>query len=360
MRTLTNLEEICSRVREFIESGKGDFNSLALDVFRFQFENNAPYRSYCESLRIDPAGVSSFAEAPPVVTSAFKDLELSALPHPLRSAVFHSSGTTQQRPSRHFHSATTLRLYETALCRWFEPHLLPGASEASFLVLTPRAEQLPHSSLIHMFETVASRFCGASRFVADLVEDGGWTINFAALEAALADLSAIGKPVILCGTAFSFVHLSDYLLQRKSRLGLPRGSRVFETGGYKGRSRSVPKPELHSIITKLTGIPDAYIVSEYGMSELSSQAYDQIAGQFSQRVFRFPPWVRAQVISPEHGREVQDGETGLLRIYDLANVGSVMAIQTEDLAIRRGSGFELLGRAALAEPRGCSLMQIGS
>jgi hypothetical protein len=94
------------------------------------------------------------------------------------------------------------------------------------------------------------------------------------------------------------------------------------------------------------------------MSELSSQAYDVETpnSSFVIRHFEFPPWARAQIISPETGREVRAGETGLLRIFDLANVLSAMAIQTEDLAIRRGDGFELIGRSELAEPRGCSLM----
>jgi hypothetical protein len=112
------------------------------------------------------------------------------------------------------------------------------------------------------------------------------------------------------------------------------------------------------------------------MSELSSQAYDQVAGDKWQVTrapeveschlprgtchFHFPPWARAQIISPESGLEVGEGETGLVRVFDLANVFSVLAVQTEDLGVRRGDGFELLGRAALAEPRGCSLMTVNS
>jgi hypothetical protein len=97
------------------------------------------------------------------------------------------------------------------------------------------------------------------------------------------------------------------------------------------------------------------IICEYGMSELSSQAYDSNA----ERKFRFPPWARVQIVSPETGREVNDGETGLIRILDLANVFSVAAILTEDLGVKRGNGFELAGRALLAESRGCSLMAAG-
>ena len=152
----------------------------------------------------------------------------------------------------------------------------------------------------------------------------------------------------------------------------------METGGYKNRSRTMPKAELHALITERLGVPQSHIVCEYGMSELSSQAYDlgalasrrrvtllrpeELAGETPAlpepvtRHFRFPPWARVQIISPETGREVADGETGLIRVFDLANVFSVMAIQTEDLGIRRGDGFELVGRVAQAEPRGCSLM----
>ncbi len=175
------------------------------------------------------------------------------------------------------------------------------------------------------------------------------------------------------GTAFSFVHLLDFMVEQDLRVEIPAGSRVMETGGYKNRSRSMPKSELHALITERLGVSPENIICEYGMSELSSQAYSLGAPASRRRFylsatkelagktpalpgFHFPPWARAQIISPETGREVADGETGLIRVFDLANVFSVAAIQTEDLGIRRGDGFELIGRAQLAEPRGCSLM----
>jgi hypothetical protein len=132
----------------------------------------------------------------------------------------------------------------------------------------------------------------------------------------------------------------------------------METGGYKNRSRVLRKSELHGLITAYLGVPPEKILCEYGMSELSSQAYDldPLTSSSAARCFRFPPWARVQMISPETGREVAEGESGLVKVFDLANVFSVLAIQTEDLAVRRGGGFELIGRAELAEPRGCSLM----
>ena len=161
------------------------------------------------------------------------------------------------------------------------------------------------------------------------------------------------KPGLVLATAFGLVHLFDALAAENGRFTLPEGTRVMETGGYKGRSRALPKAELHRNITHWLGIPRHQIVTEYGMSELSSQAYDCTA-----RNFHFPPWARAQVISPETGTEVADGETGLIRVFDLANVFSVLAVQTGDLGVRRGDGFELIGRAGNLEPRGCSLLAI--
>jgi hypothetical protein len=240
------------------------------------------------------------------------------------------------------------------------------------LALTPSPERVPHSSLVHMFETVR-QMLGAekSAFVGKLTSDDAWTLDFDATLAALNSSLATHHPSLLLGTAFSFVHLLDYLAERDLRLKLPAGSLVMETGGYKNRSRTMPKAELHALITERLGVPPENMLCEYGMSELSSQAYDGEARGLGRealggstprpapnapRLFHFPPWARAQIVSPETGREVGEGEWGLIRVFDLANVFSVAAIQTEDLAVRRGDGFELIGRAQLAEPRGCSLM----
>jgi hypothetical protein len=214
-----------------------------------------------------------------------------------------------------------------------------------------------------MFATIHKEFGSPDSTFAGLLDaDSAWHVDLSQSLAVLRDAIAADIPLIVLGTAFNFVQLADHLEDSGHRLTLPAVSRVLETGGYKGRTRSLSKPALHALITRTLGVPPSRIVSEYGMSELSSQAYDSKI-EFSnanppahERTFRFPPWARAQIISPETGREVADGETGLIRVFDLTNLRSVLAVQTEDLGIRRGDGFELLGRAALAEARGCSLM----
>lgn len=349
------------------EHADAEFNGLALMLFTLQFEHNAAYRRICSARGIQPNDVTHWSRVPAVPTAAFKELELSCLHPEQRTHVFHSSGTSEHRPSRHFHNTESLSVYEASLWSWFERQFGDGASGSRLLCLTPPPAQSPRSSLVHMFDVVRQRL-GApeSAFLGRSATDGAWTLEFndviQTLEGNPKDDSR--KPELILGTAFSFVNLLDYLAENSLSLQLPPGSLVMETGGYKGRSRTLPKAELHALITERLGVPRSRILCEYGMSELSSQAYDTVVRDgkaalppsLVPRPFHFPPWARSQVISPETGREVADGETGLLRVLDLANVFSVMAIQTEDLAVRRGDGFELLGRATSAESRGCSLM----
>ncbi len=335
----------------FIDSGKNDpdrFNELALALFQLQFDSVPAYRKLCERV-LRNAKPAHWCAIPSVPTSAFKDFELTSLAPEERTRVFHSSGTTEQRPSRHFHSDQSLMIYEASLMRWFSEKFFERDRKLRFISLTPSASAVPNSSLVHMFGTIAD--VHDTVFTGTIAEDRAWVVNADKTLTLLEMFCSQREPVAVVGTAFSFVHLLDEMAARNIRFKLPSGSRVLETGGYKGRSRVVPKTELLAMIEDRFGIAPSQIISEYGMSELSSQAYDN-----PDRVFRFPPWACAQIISPETGKEVAVRDIGLVRIFDLANVYSVLAIQTEDLAIRRDGGFELLGRAVEAEPRGCSLM----
>jgi hypothetical protein len=381
--------DFAAHVREFIHFAAGhertsppvaQFEELALSLFQLQFAHNPAYRRLCEFRGVEPKAISRWQEIPAVPASAFKELELTSLAPDERTTVFLSSGTTTQSRSRHFHNAESLAIYEASLLPCFERHLLADVSELvdeqllgpmdklPFLALTPPPAAAPNSSLVHMFDSVSRALASRdSLFVGHVDANGSWTLDIDATLFVLRKSMCANRPLVLLGTAFNFVHLLDHFATNNIRYKLARGSRVLETGGYKGQSREVPKAELHALVAKHLGIAPEYIVSEYGMSELSSQAYDRVAGISVDRsalrdprsaLFQFPPWARAQVISPETSREVAEGETGLLRIFDLANVRSVMAIQTEDLALRCGEGFELIGRASQAEPRGCSLMSL--
>src|SRR5580658_8432420 len=350
---------LSSQVRSFMSrslapdfpGGEEEFNRLALEVFAFQRERVPIYRELCERRMAGPESIQHCRQIPALPTTAFKAYEVSSIPAVERTRVFHSSSTTGQIHSRHFHSAESLVLYEASLLPWFQNHFFAAQpAPMKLLFLTP--EVAPHSSLVHMFTTVRRHF-GApeSLFTGRLEKDGAWSLDLEQTLATVREAVGENRPLGLLGTAFSFVQLLDHLRSAAKHFALPKGSRIMETGGYKGRTRTVPKAQLRQMLAKFLGIPPAQVLAEYGMSELSSQAYDDAFG-----VFHFPPWARIAVISPETGAVLGEGESGLLRVFDLANIASIMAVQTEDLAVWRGDGFELLGRAASAEPRGCSLL----
>lgn len=345
------------------------FGRWALRLWRLQVEEIPDLGRDLRGRGVDPAHVGDWREIPAMPAAAFKELELSSIPPPRRTHVFHSSGTTGQVPSRHFHFSESLQVYEASLWPWFRKHLLPeglggpGIPGPRVLSLTPAPQAAPHSSLAHMLDVVVRGTVPGgnteAQFFGSLDSEGAWTVDTDRLLETLETASEAGVRLLLAGTAFNFVHLIDHLDATGCRFSLPTGSRIMETGGYKGRSRVLTRQELHAALSGRLGIPPEWIVGEYGMSELSSQAYDTIAGTGGVRCLRFPPWARAVVISPEHGGEVGEGETGMVRILDLANVWSVLCLQTADLAVRHGDGFELVGRLAGAEPRGCSLLSVG-
>lgn len=349
------------------------FSELALELFHAQRQSNEAYGRFMEVSGRSADAVQRWEDIPAVPTVAFKELDLTALPLSERTRVFHSSGTTGHRPSRHYHGACSLPVYEASLEAGFDRGFWRGAdvnreNQASVgswipVSLTPPAAAVPHSSLVHMVERLGTRQdVAGTRYLGRLSRDGAWELDLETATSTLIEMTRAGRPVVVFGTAFNFVHLVEGLDRMGVGLQLPAGSRVMETGGYKGRSREWEKLELRSAIARCLGLEPGQIVGEYGMSELSSQAYEQTvvsgwkAADGVSRGFVFPPWARPLVISPETGKVAGEGEVGLLRVLDLANVWSVMAVQTEDRAVQRGGAIELLGRASVAEPRGCSLM----
>jgi len=338
----SNPQQICNQ-----------FESLAFELFNLQRQFVKPYRNFCQ-LKGEP---DDWQKIPCLPTSVFKEFEITSLYPEERKIVFLSSGTTYEKSSRHFHNENSVKIYEKSLLLWFKKCLLNDCKPLQFIMLTPPPDAVPHSSLVYMLSVLKQQFGGEnSAFYGIAESETLWKLNIDGL------INELGKcqesPLILMGTAFNFVHLIDYLEQKKLKFKLPSGSIIFETGGYKGRSREIPKKQLYSKIAVYLGVSESNIVSEYGMSELSSQAYDSCLNERegNLRVFKFPPWARYKIISPETKLPVKRGERGILQIYDLANVYSLMAIQTDDIAIECGNGFILEGRAGQFEPRGCSLM----
>ena len=217
------------------------------------------------------------------------------------------------------------------------------------MILAPSTSDAPDSSLSYMFDTMCrERGTPESRF---FLTREGWDPG-----EVIAELGGLKEPVLLAGTAFAFVHLLDHLDAHDRSIALPAGSRVLETGGFKGRSREVTREVLHESLTRRLGVPSGQIVNQYGMCELGSQFYEAtLVEHRPTRTKRVPPWVRTRAVDPAGMSDVPLGEVGILVHYDLANTGSVLAIQTSDLGRLTDEGFEVLGRAEGAEARGCSI-----
>ena len=335
------------------------FNGWALPVFRWQFEHNTAFRGYCVGRGATPATVTSWEEVPAVPTGAFKRLRLLSTEEGREpEAVFHTSGTSRTE-RRGEHLVASLGLYRSALLPAFRVHLLPDGARLPVLALLPSPGDAPRSSLSYMIGAVGEEF-GA--------EEGGW---FAAPDGALEEdalMSAVevaadtGGPVLIAATAFALAHWLDGLARDEVRFRLPEGSRVMETGGFKGRVRGVSREDLYRGVHERLGIPSNRVVNEYGMTEMLSQFYEpaltrlQASGVgLSDRFHVGPPWVRTRILDPVSLALVPDGEPGLLCHHDLANLGSVACVLTEDMGVAVADGFRLLGRLPGAEPRGCSL-----
>ena len=324
-----------------ISEEKFNFNSVALDVHRYQREYNTPYRQFCEFQHTPPPGeLTDWRKIPAVPTGAFRHAALRTFPEAETLATFRTSGTTGEGfGSHHFCS---LRLYEASILQAWDAL---GIARLRQVILTQRPADAPHSSLCHMMGVLAARVDEGPLPAQTWCMDAQGHLDFAAFRGAIE----AGDPVLLLGTALAFLHLFEQL--GHERIVLPPGSIAMETGGYKGTGRSLSKAALYARFGEALGLEPGSILNEYSMTELSSQWYTRGLGN----PHTGPGWVRALVVDPLTGREAAEGESGVVRLFDLANLGSVFAVQTQDLAIRRGAGFELLGRAPGAAPRGCSI-----
>lgn len=349
--------DLLRRIHAGTDAALGDeeFDALAKAVFAHQFACNTPYRQFCERRGVSPEGVAHWEQIPAVPTDAFKAAALVCGDPADAAAVFRTSGTTAGPERRGTHYLPELALYNAALRAGFRAHLLPDGARPRMISLIPRPREMPDSSLSHMAGAVVADF-GAAESGWFVSPEGG--IDHAGLDEALGRAEADGAPVCILGTAFALVHWLDALRDAGQRFQLPPGSRLMDTGGFKGRSREVTREELYGAVEERLGIPHAWCVNEYGMTEMSSQFYDGVAGAAAapaDRLHAGPPWVRTQATDPETLRPLPHGEVGVLRHFDLANLNTVAAVQTADLGVTSPAGFRVLGRARGAEARGCSL-----
>jgi hypothetical protein len=345
---------IQDRIARFIQSPTPSetFEDLALAAFAFQFERIEPYRRLCEGRGATPATVTDWHQVPPVPAAAFKTLELAAAPS---VETFRSSGTTQGEEARSVHHHPFPDLYRAVIDASFPHFCLPlfgAAAKLPILSLIPTREQLPDSSLSFMADHILKRW--GSPESATLIGPRG--VESAKARSWAGTRQREGRPVLILATAFALAQWLDWLDRMDLRFRLPAGSVVFETGGFKGRTTEVTREDLLRRLMDRLNVPPGQAVREYGMSELTSQCYTRVLLGGDPDLFVTPPWMRVRIFDPVTLTEAPAGTTGLISIFDLANVGSAIHLLTEDLGMAEGNGFRLLGRAAGAELRGCSLV----
>jgi Acyl-protein synthetase, LuxE len=332
------------------------FDELALAVFAHQFAHVPAYRSYCESLDAVPGRVTRWSDVPAVPTEAFRKAELTDANAERAIYAFETSGTVGSRPGRILRDAASLALCRAAWLRAYDDYACPDGASLLVCSLAPTAARAPRASIAHCLDELVSKrgAPGSASFVGDA------GLDCVALHRMLRAAVAEARPVELYGATFAVADFLDWCHEADAPLRLPPGSRICHGSGYKGLRRELSAAEFAAGADELVGVSGAWIVNVLGMTELASQFYDntlrnRVLGRRASRCKEAHPWARTRVVDPATGEDADPGYEGVLVHYDLACRGTIMAVQTADLGVRVGTGFEIVGRAAGAEPRGCNL-----
>ncbi|MBX3224900.1 MAG: acyl-protein synthetase [Labilithrix sp.] len=349
-----------ARARAFVDAfergdAAPDFDALACDLARYQAEHAPGFARLCSARGIDPSALARADHIPAVPTDAFKLTRVATFDESETAVTFRTSGTTVgARGSHAMRDTSTYAAAATAFGRrWLARDL---TRPIPVVVLGPSPEAVGDSSLGHMCAGFVRAFGESARpeetwLLADDI------LDLSAFDARVATALAKAQPMLVLATSFALVHLIDAV--GDATFVLPPGSRVMQTGGFKGKSREVPAERLRAELARVFAIDERAIVAEYGMTELSSQFYERTLFDpaSTHGVYAEPPWARVVPVDPDSLAPVPEGEEGIAKIVDLMNVDSAVAILTQD-RVRRlpgGEGFELFGRAPGAPPRGCSI-----
>ncbi|MDA0340248.1 MAG: long-chain fatty acid--CoA ligase [Proteobacteria bacterium] len=345
-------EQIVADLLAFIAADAPDdaaFNALALHLFAYQFEGNEPFAKFVRARAKTPRTVKSWVDIPAVPINAFKTLDLSCCDPKDAVATFMTSGTTLGGLRGKSHHSN-LAIYDASMRRNFADRFMAGHQRLNMGVLFPTTQMMPNSSLAHYLNLAVQAFGtpGSGHLICD---DG---IDFTRLHGDLARAEASGEPYALLGASFSLVHALDEMQRLGQTVQLPSGSRILDTGGFKGQSRELELDAFYDALSQTFGVPRSHCINMYGMTELSTQFYDN-GNAICPSVKSGPHWIRTRVVNPLTGKTVPKGETGVLAHTDLAHFNIVTTILTEDAGIETDDGFLLLGRAEGAEAQGCSM-----
>jgi len=310
-----------------------NFQKLALDVFNYQFNHNKVYRSFCDLLYVHPSDVKHINQIPFLPIQFFKTHEVLSSQNPIEQT-FTSSGTTGSITSKHY--VTDLDIYKQSFRKGFQS-FYGNTEDYVILALLPSYFERDGSSLIYMVNDMITQ--------SKHPEGGFYLDDLDALYKTINKLDQSHKKVLLIGVSFALLDLVErYQFDLKNTI-------IMETGGMKGRRKEIVRAELHQILKQGFGVKNIH--SEYGMTELLSQAYSNGNG-----VFNCPKWTKVLTRDTEDALSIQrPGKTGGINIIDLANVNSCSFIATQDLGkVLNDGSFEVVGRFDNSDIRGCNLM----
>ena len=315
-----------------------DFEAVAVELFQFQYEYNITYKDYCNALKIDKHAITSSFQIPFLPIQFFKSKIITTGTFE-EAAVFESSGTTGSISSKHF--VKDLSIYESSFLQSFT-EFYGNISEYCIIGLLPSYLERKGSSLVYMVDKMITQSGHAN--------SGFYLYDFEALKNIL-DLNEVRQQkTLLIGVSYALLDFSEkFQMQLNHTI-------VMETGGMKGRREELSKQELHKQLKQNFGINEIH--SEYGMTELLSQAYSKGNG-----VFNSPPWMKIMVRELDNPLETMNdfneisSHFGGINVIDLANINSCSFIATEDAGIVYADGsFEITGRIENTDIRGCGLM----
>ncbi len=314
-------------------SNEADFNKMALELYEFQIKNNKVYGDFAEKITKGLV-VDHYTKIPFLPIEFFKSHEVVCRKSAALDTVFTSSATTSQTPSKHI--VKDVKLYEESFLKGFE-RFYGKPQDLCILALLPNYLQRTGSSLVYMFDELIRRSGNK--------QSGFYLDNYEELKKTLEQLKLSKQRTLLIGVTYALLDLAEM------GITLNENFVVMETGGMKGKRKELLKEELHAILKAKLGV--SKIHSEYGMTELLSQAYSKGDG-----VFECPPWMKVLIRDIEDPLSfMKEGKTGGINVVDLANVNSCSFIATQDLGkINTNGQFELMGRFDNADIRGCNLM----
>ena len=324
------------RVNEIFNlTNRAAFDEVALEIFRNQALNNPTYQRFLHLIGVKPSDVSAVKNIPFLPIEFFKTHTIISSDDPVQ-ITFLSSGTTGLTQSKHL--VTDLGIYEKSFIKGFE-HFYGPIQDLTILALLPGYLERKGSSLIYMVDYMIRK--------SESEHSGFYLDNLAELAEKLEQLDAKGENILLIGVSYA---LLDLIETRKFKL---KNTIVMETGGMKGKRKELVRQELHDLLAKGLGV--SRIHSEYGMTELLSQAYSKGDG-----IFETPPWMKVFTRDPEDPfNMLSPGKSGGINIIDLANINSCSFIATQDLGRRIDEvHFEILGRFDHSDIRGCNLMVV--